>query len=202
MACAIPVPTSVAAQAPTPTLAPDHWAVGALRRLDAAGLLPPGSDWARRTPREAEVVRAFAHAAVLAVVEGSPLTPLVAEWGARFAREAGTVPLPLVEPGLALRATAAGGFRERAGVVLAGVGYDNVPDWTGAEPAPDTATWFGAVEGAGRYGDRLAAVVAVEGREGGVRLTAGEAVLRLGGFHLWGGAAPWVWGPAAAAPSC
>ncbi|MEX0892406.1 MAG: capsule assembly Wzi family protein [Gemmatimonadota bacterium] len=176
-----------AAQAPTPTLAPDHWSVGALRRLDAAGLLPPGSDWGRRAPREGDVGRALAHAAVVAGVQDHPLLPLIADWSVRFVAETGTVALPVLAPARVVRITAEGGYRYRTGVVLTGMGYENVDNWTGAPPAPDTATALLAVAIGTRVRERAWLGASVEARHGNMRLPAAEAVVRLGGFHLWGG---------------
>lgn len=184
-ALARPVP--VTAQAPTPTLHPDHWSVGVLRRLDAAGLLPAGTDWSSRTPREGQVAQALSHAAVVAVSRGHPMVDLIADWTVRFVSETGTVALPILAPARTIRISTEAGYRYRTGVALAGIGYTNVEDWTGADLAPDTATIVGSVAIGIRLRDRAWFGGTLEGAHGNMRLPAAEAVVRLGGIHLWGG---------------
>lgn len=89
---------------------PDHWAYSALRRLDAAGRLPSGSDVGRRSIPQEEIAALFQYAQQY-------LDEFRAEFPAARAFSART------------------SYTYLTGQVNAGSGYDKF--WSGAEPVPD-----------------------------------------------------------------
>ena len=116
------VARSLPAQTPaSPFLPADHWTHGVLRRLDAAGLLPPGSDVARRSMPQEEVATLLQHAA------SADSAGVAAGYLQKF-REEFNAPR---EHGLTLAdASVRGSYFVESDQVIAGVGYDSV--WTGA----------------------------------------------------------------------
>lgn len=129
--------SSVAAQWPGTTAAflpADHWSHRVLRRLDAAGLLPPGSDIGRGSIPQDEIV------ALLAFAAGTDTTGPAASYLHRFREEFAPAGDGV---GSRLNASMLGMYSASEGRVRAGVGYDTV--WTGARPINDQSDIDGLV---------------------------------------------------------
>ncbi|MFS8636645.1 MAG: capsule assembly Wzi family protein [Gemmatimonadota bacterium] len=138
------------AQSPTRAVSahldPDHWAVAAAQRLAALGLAPDGFGWGERALSIHEVRRVFRTAAERAPVEAPAYAALARDYLDRFDEEFGASPWSEEESGYGaargLTGSLDAGYSLREGRVLAGVGYNNEDDWTGAIPANDVSTPF------------------------------------------------------------
>lgn len=180
-----------ALQQAAPYLPHSHWAVGALRRLTAAGLGLPGYDVGRRTPRLVEVAAVFQRAADAA--EDPALRELASRWLRLLQDEYGTTPLtsaseradPGQSPFIVPVATAAAAHEE--GLVGTGIGYDEPPiAWSGTSPLDDD-TWAGAGVRAHGALARVGFEAQVETRSDDVEVPAAYAVVAAGPVTLWGG---------------
>lgn len=168
--------TTVSAQATSAFVPPDHWAYGALRRLDATGWLPDGSDPGRRSIPQHEL-RAFFDSAV-ARSEGHRLARAYA---ARFAEEFRT------GEGFHVTDARAGVFARRSeGTALAGEGYIAEGEWTGARAAGDQ-NLVGADIRAAFAGGAFAAAVGLEQTSDEADIAEAHAVLASSTIGAWAG---------------
>lgn len=126
----------------SPTLPPDHWAYGAVRRLEIAGLAPAGFGGGERPRTRREVAYLLERAELLARGRAPELVGLAGAYRLRFLEEfgwtmgaiLGGAPEGRLE---AIDAQLRLGYEEHKGEVLTGIGYDSENDWTGARPYPD-----------------------------------------------------------------
>ncbi len=190
------LPPLTAAQAQQPESSPprhasaflpsSHWALAALRRLDALDLLPASYDAGVRHPPRARVTEWLATAERLAAQRGPPAVAALARaYVARFDEE-----FPQHEPAASdVRVTSAwldAGYRGRTGEALTGIGYyDN--DWTGTVAAADQRSAVGGGELSLRLGTPIAAAIEPVADRMGVRLQGAYAVLDAGPLGFWGG---------------
>lgn len=148
-----------AADVVSPFLPPTHWAVAAVRRAEALGLLDDALPARRELPR-ALVGRALRQAWRRGAEQAPAHAALMAGWYARFAEEFREAEaerrgeLPSVQP---LGAAAFAGYEYADGRVAPGLG-ERGEERTGALPLPDVS---GARVGAA-LGVRVGGVVAVE----------------------------------------
>jgi len=175
--CAIVVVSADATgQTASAFVPPDHWSYSALRRLDALGWLPPGSDPGRRTIPQHEI-RALLDSALTRSSDHA----IAWAYRERFTEEfrAGT--------GFSLTdVRVEAGVRTADGGVLAGEGYIAEGEWTGARPLGDEE----AVDAAARAavaGGPFAAALGLE--QSGSNGSIGElhGVLASSTIGLWGG---------------
>ena len=156
-------------------LDPGHWAWDAVRRMNAAGVAPGASD-----PTVAPVTRAHARAVLRHAIEQAHAReqPQLAAVAQRY------LDFLLAESdtaGLITRASARIGWSDNADQVLAGDGYLNDEDWTGARPLTGASAPAGALQlegllrhwlswnvAAGRLDDQWAVPVATLGVRAGV----------------------------------
>jgi hypothetical protein len=142
-----------------------------LRRLAAAGLLPPGSDIARASIPQDEIV------ALLAFAAASDANGPAAAYLHRFREEFASA---RAGDGSRLSASVLGLYRVRNDQVRAGIGYDTV--WTGARFVDDENEVDGVVRvsAGSRY---LAGALAAN--SGGLEEL--QVVLAAGAVGIWGG---------------
>jgi Capsule assembly protein Wzi len=164
----------------TPFLAPDHWAAAAMRRLASANALPPGFDTGARSLRVAEAAHAFA----LAAAGDGPTNGLAAAYLDRLAEEFGAWTAPR-SAAWALRLDGDAGYLGTDGLVRAGVGYENVDDWTGTEPIPDEAGAAARVALGATFGGHVAALVAPALVAGEATLADAQLVAEAGPLGVW-----------------
>jgi hypothetical protein len=165
-----------------PALEPGHWAVDALRRAEALGLVRDHLPAQRAVPLE--VVERALREAVDAASERRPqLAPLAAEWHRRLVAE-----FPGVgggygrQPAAGLLGVRAGaGVETRRGAAGPGLG-EFEPHRSGALPLDDRTTLVGGAELVAVLGEHLGARVAPAVGADGVRLEAVELTAGLGGW--------------------
>jgi hypothetical protein len=165
-----------------PALEPGHWAVDALRRAEALGLVRDHLPAQRAVPLE--VVERALREAVDAASERRPqLAPLAAEWHRRLVEE-----FPGVgggygrQPAAGLLGVRAGaGVETRRGAAGPGLG-EFEPHRSGALPLDDRTTLVGGAELVAVLGEHLGARVAPAVGADGVRLEAVELTAGLGGW--------------------
>ena len=162
----------VSAQTATSAFLPtDHWTHGVLRRLDAAGLLPPGSDVARRSIPQEEVAALLQHAAQ------DDSTGAAAGYLRKF-REEFNAPR---QQGLTLvEASVRGSYVVESEQVIAGVGYDSV--WTGARVLGDEREGQALLR-AGFASRHFAGVIASDNE----KLLEVQLVATVGAVGAWAG---------------
>lgn len=139
----------------SPLLPPGHWAIAALRRADALGLTRERLLW-QRQPDLHTAQAALVEAEARAQAEMPHLSGLAAGWARRFAAEfpavageegAGTAPW--------LGVAVAGGIAARDGAAAPGIG-EFEPDRTGALPVADTLAPTAGLHLAAGFGRHLA----------------------------------------------
>jgi hypothetical protein len=165
-----------------PALEPGHWAVDALRRAEALGLVRDHLPAQRAVPLE--VVERALREAVDAASERRPqLAPLAAEWHRRLVEE-----FPGVgggygrQPAAGLLGVRAGaGVETRRGAAGPGLG-EFEPHRSGALPLDDRTTLVGGAELVAVLGEHIGARVAPAVGADGVRLEAVELTAGLGGW--------------------
>lgn len=179
----------------SPLLSPDHWAVDALRRLQAMALLPAGFD-----PVASSITRR--EAALMLTVAATPREPdagepdagrkLAAGYRARFAEEFPAAVKGVTEGADAVGwsggSSVGGGFETRRDVLLArrrhpdrGAGTSLLPDLD--EPLVDLDL---SLQG-GASLPPLAVRASLRRAGGGWRLGEAHAVLARGPVGIWGG---------------
>ena len=135
-----------AAQAPTsgaasPFLPPGHWAVEAVRTLDAAGMLPAGLDRGSRTLTRLEAGALLRMAVQRSAVEFAGVETLARGYATRFGAEFPEVDARLdgARPGAAFTTGWADfSYARREGQLAPGAHADYDADsWTGPTPLPD-----------------------------------------------------------------
>lgn len=164
---ALALPGAAGAQA-SPLLPPDHWAVEAVWRIEALGLVPEFLAAERSIPRRVagEVLR---EAADEAETRGAAWAGLTADWVARFAEEFPEAGDTAASPGARLLGgSAAAGYRSATGRVAPGLG-EFEPNRTGPAPLPDQSELWAGADLAARIADPLTIsavpVVSTEGIE-------------------------------------
>ena len=197
-----PAGTPAPAPAPetaSPVLPPGHWALAALERLGALGLLGGGYDPGAGSVTREEAACRLASAADAARLAGrEDLARLVAGYRARFqeefpadsARGAGLRLLP---------GNMEGGYDGSRGGLLAGYDRDALhvaPAAVAARQAP-----FGTGEVAVALGSRVVLDVSPRAETGTPALDAVYAELALGAARLWAGRRPLGFGAAAGGSS-
>lgn len=148
VAARLAAPAAAQGQA-SPLLPPEHWAVEAVWRIEALGLVPGYLAAERSIPRAAagEVLRA---AAEEARTEDAPWADLAADWVARFEEEFPETAAFADGAGPRLLGSAAGvGYRHRRGAVSPGLG-EFAPEVTGPAPLADLDEGWIAAEVAAR----------------------------------------------------
>lgn len=180
------VPRATEAQA-SPLLPPDHWAVAALRRVEALGLVPEYLAAERSVPRRVagEVLRG---AATQAEAEGAAWAPLTAAWLARFEEE---FPETREDPDSAtgfrmLGSSVGAGYLRATGRRSPGLG-EFPPTVTGPAPLPDLRDAWVGTELAVQLGSPLAASVVPSLGTDGLRLHRWEAGLSWRNWALVAG---------------
>lgn len=198
MGLAIPVgaagqigPSSVAA----PYLAPDHWALDALRRLDALGLLGGRYDPGLAGIDRVEAAWLLGAALREAESERAEMVPVVEGYRARFAAQ-----YPAASGRVVARPAgpARGGSEVSAGLslgdpeLLTSVGTPPIPKqpWVPEQPAEFAAERRDprlAAQGSGYWGRHLAAQAGVALEGGEARLLGTQLVAAVGPVHGWAG---------------
>lgn len=182
-----------------PFLPPGHWAVEAVRRLDAIGLVEPGFNRLARSPSRRAVMRALRDAAARAEREAPGLAALTRAYHARIVEEF---------PSTAARFEGAerrragfgsgfliGGYEVREGRLLSGFGYENGDDWTGPVPLHDVAAVLAGGGWGTTLGSSLAVSVSSVRQAGDWGLDAGYATAVWRRAGLWLGRRALGFGP-------
>ncbi|HUP88860.1 MAG TPA: capsule assembly Wzi family protein [Longimicrobiales bacterium] len=154
----------------SPSLPADHWSYAVLRRLENAGVLPPGFDIARRDIPQEEVALMLQRAAE------ADTAAVRAQYINRFREE-----FPLSSDSAPRVATTLTGFYQRQrGQLQAGIGYDTV--WTGARVIEDDES--GDVTGRTSFSSKyLGAALAVIHDE----VNELQVLVNAGVIGIWGG---------------
>ncbi len=170
----------------SPFLPVHHWALDALRRLDAMGAAPPGYDPATGalTRGEAALALEFAaeagHGAVAAIA---------GQYLARFAEEFPVTVSALeqqrAEGAALLGGSMAGGAGLREGVVSTGKNTAN--GWSGAAPVPDRADGLMDVELAAAVFPHMSVSLSPRWAAGSAGVESGDVQARVATVGLWAG---------------
>lgn len=183
----------------TPFLPPEHWAHGAARRLEAAGLAPEGFGGGARSRTLGELAALFMTAELRAYEVAPELAGVAGAYRLRFAEEFHWA----LDPhsigakgsggpqgdddglqGLELRLRL--GYEVHRGRALAGIGYDGETDWTGARSIPDrrgsAATFTTSVALPPHLAFRITPAYRDEWA-----LEEGQVVATLGALGAWAG---------------
>ncbi len=177
-----------------PYLAPDHWVMDALRRLDAAGLLGGAYDPSLPGLDRVEAVRLLDRAGREAELGWRDLVPMVEAYRARFAAQypvaAGDV-RQWRGPQVGASEVSAGYLHEDA-EMLTSVGTPPIPKrpWVPEQPAALAAPHRApavAGEVSGYWGRHAAGAVGAVLEEGGARLGETQLVAAVGPVHAWAG---------------
>jgi hypothetical protein len=178
-----------------PYLAPDHWVMDALRRLDALGLLGGAYDPALPGIDRVVAVRLLERAGREAELGRRDLVPAVEDYRARFAAQ-----YPVAAGGAGQRGSRlqAGGGELSAGYthndaeLLTSVGTPPIPKrpWIPDQPAALAAPQRDAVvagEVSGYWGRHVAGAVGAALEGGEARLGETQLVGAVGPVHAWAG---------------
>lgn len=125
----------------SPFVSPDHWSYHVLQRFDYAGLLPPGSDIARRSMPQEEIAALLAHAA----------HPAAAKYFERFRAEFSASKI--------FDASLQAGYVSASDVFAPGIGFDSA-NWSGARAVNDISRAFAGGRLALSVTDWLAVAIA------------------------------------------
>lgn len=183
---------SVVPELATPFLPADHWALGAARRLEAAGLAPEGFGGGSRSRTQREIAALFERAELQAELHAPELAALARAYRLRFAEEfRWTMDVDLLHEAESslqgLGAQLRVGYEESRGRVLTGVGYDSETDWTGALPVPDWRGSASALAVSLALPPFLALSVSPAYRADDWVLDEGHLTAILGSVGLWAG---------------
>lgn len=188
---------------PSPFLTADHWAVEAVRRLHAVGLVPQTLEpSAARTPRLVEVAGAFAYAMQHAGDEETRV--LAGRWLQLLQRELGVTSFTddAAEADYGgqpfLDGAALAGAETTEGFAGTGTGYNDDPliPWTGTVPLEDEQNGLVGLRAHGAVGSRIGfhADVAAQDAEA-VDVRSAHVILDAGFVGFWVGRRQVAFGP-------
>ncbi len=185
-------PAPAGAQAASPVLPPSHWALAALARLDALGLVGPGYDAGAGSVSRAEAARRLALAADAA--QGTGFERLATSYRTRFNEEfpsdSARRSAIRVLPG-----SVQGGYAGSRGALLTRYDRDALHvDPAAVAPRQDP---FGTGDFAVGVGTRAALDASARAENGSPGLDVAYAELALGAARLWAGRRPLGFGAAA-----
>ncbi|MBX6363108.1 MAG: hypothetical protein IRZ00_04510 [Gemmatimonadetes bacterium] len=183
----------------SPFVPADHWSRRAARRLQALGLAPPGYEAGLALLTRREMAYVLKYAAARAALDRPAYAPVARGLAERFAEEfGGTVPAHTARLDRVRREAGwiGAGYDHADGRVLAGVGYDNTTDWTGARPVPDSEAGVLATSLSAGLGRHLAVRAVPTLRETAVGLPEGEVVATWRALGAWAGRRGVDFGPA------
>lgn len=191
----------VPARAASSHLEPGHWAVAAAQRLAALGFAPEGFGWGERALTVREVRRVLQIAAERAPVDAPRHAELARGYLERFDEEFRAAPAALDESSRGAVHRSSGsfdaGYSRREGGVLAGVGYNNEDDWTGAIPASDSSTPFAGATLRLAAHPHLVFDVAAQYNDQEIGIRGGEIVAAWRNLGIWVGRRRIGFGPGA-----
>jgi hypothetical protein len=175
-----------------PTVEPGHWALDAVRRANALGLLDDHLPAQRAVPLEV-VEAALREAATRAVERAPAVAELAASWHARLLEEhvgltAAAEPpaVPVMLPGadipIWLGAVANVGVESRQGAAAPGLG-EFPPDRFGAQPLDDRTRLVGGIDAGLALGEHFGFRASPRATTSGVRLDAVELSAAWGGWR-------------------
>lgn len=189
------------ARAASAHLDPDHWAIAAAQRLAALGLAPEGFGWGERALSIHEVGRVLRTAAERAPLEAPAYAALARDYLDRFNEEFGVPQRSDDGSGNGavggLTGSLDAGYSLREGRVLAGIGYNNQDDWTGAIPASDVSTSFAGATLRLAAHPRFALEVAAEYDDPDVDIERAEVLASWRNVAAWVGRRRMGFGPGA-----
>lgn len=184
----LPPALPAAAQDASPFLPTDHWALEAVRRLNAAGLAGPGVDPVSRSLTVAEAIRRLETAAEEAAEASPEMAALVESYRSRLAAELGVE--PPVQPTRRVYGEAFLGYATESGVLEPGTSTPSFEEWFGPRARSDAHGSRVDVRLAADVGSHLAAAMSVGAIGSHAYVDEAYLVTGVSALGLWLGRRP------------